>query len=57
MAQTDKVRQGDIVLYWTDNRKAARQLGWKPKTDLHSGFTRIFEWIRQNEAELRSRYV
>ena len=54
---SDKARQGDIVLYWTDNRKAAQQLDWKPKTDLRTGFVRIFDWIRENEAELRSRYV
>ena len=53
---SDKARQGDIVLYWTDNCKAEQQLGWKPKTNLRTGFTRIFEWIRENEAELRSRY-
>jgi len=57
ITQTDKARQGDIVLYWTDNRKAAEQLSWKPQIDLRTGFTRIFEWIRENEAELRSRYV
>jgi CDP-paratose 2-epimerase len=57
ITQTDKARQGDIVLYWTDNRKAAQHLGFKPQTDLRTGFTRIFEWIRQNETELRSRYV
>jgi CDP-paratose 2-epimerase len=50
-------RKGDVVLYWTDSRKAAQQLNWTPKTCLRDGFTRIFEWIRQNEAELRSRYV
>jgi CDP-paratose 2-epimerase len=54
---SEKARQGDIVLYWTDNRKAVQQLGWKPQTDLRTGFTRIFDWIRENEAELRSRYV
>jgi CDP-paratose 2-epimerase len=54
---SDKARQGDIVLYWTDNRKAAQQLGWTQKTDLRTGFGRIFDWIRENEAELRSRYV
>ena len=54
---SDKARQGDIVLYWTDNRKAAQQLDWKPKTDLRTGFVRIFDWISENEAELRSRYV
>lgn len=57
VTQTDKARQGDIALYWTDNRKAAEQLGWKPKTDLRTGFVHIFDWIRENEAELRSRDV
>ncbi len=57
IAYTDKARQADIALYWTDNRKTERQLGWKPKTDLHSGFTRIFDWIRENEKELRERYA
>ena len=54
---SDKARQGDIALYWTDNRKAAQQLDWKPKTDLRTGFVRIFDWIRENEPDLRSRYV
>ena len=54
---SDQARKGDIVLYWTDNRKASQQLGWKPKTDLRAGFQRIFEWIRENEAELRVRYA
>jgi CDP-paratose 2-epimerase len=54
---SDQPRRGDIALYWTDNRKAALQLGWKPRTDLRIGFQRIFEWIRQNETELRARYA
>jgi CDP-paratose 2-epimerase len=54
---SDQPRKGDVALYWTDNRKAASQLGWKPETDLRTGFQRIFEWIRQNEEELRARYV
>jgi nucleoside-diphosphate-sugar epimerase len=45
-----------VVLYWTDNRKASQKLAWRPKTDLRTGFVRIFDWIRENEAELRSRY-
>ena len=57
ITKTAKARQGDIVLNWTDNRKAVQQLGWKPKTYLGTGFVRIFDWIRENEAELRSRYV
>jgi CDP-paratose 2-epimerase len=55
--QTDKARQGDVVLYWTDYRKAAQHLSWKPKTHLRAGFIRIFDWIRENEKELRERYV
>jgi CDP-paratose 2-epimerase len=56
VTQSDQARQGDVVLYWTDNRKAARKFAWTPRTDLRTGFARIFGWIRENEAELRSRY-
>jgi len=56
ITQLDQDRKGDIAVYWTDNRKARQKLGWEPKTNLSSGFTGIFEWIRENEAELRSRY-
>jgi CDP-paratose 2-epimerase len=54
---SDQPRKGDIALYWTDNRKAASQLGWKPQTDLRTGFQQIFEWIGENEKELRARYA
>ena len=53
---SDQARKGDVVLYWTDNRKAAQRLHWQPKIDLSTGFRHIFDWIRQNEAELRARY-
>jgi CDP-paratose 2-epimerase len=56
ITQSDQARKGDIVLCWTNNRKATRQLGWVPVTSLRVGFTHIFDWIRENEAELRSRY-
>jgi len=57
ITQSDQPRKGDIVLYWTDNRKAAQKLHWQPRVDLCTGFTRIFEWIRANEAELRPQHV
>jgi CDP-paratose 2-epimerase len=57
ITEKPEARQGDIALYWTDNRKALGQFAWKPRTDLHTGIARIFEWIRQNEAELRLRYT
>jgi CDP-paratose 2-epimerase len=57
VTQSDEARRGDVVLYITDNRKAARHFAWQPQTDLRTGFRRIFEWIRQNEDELRVRYA
>ena len=56
ITHSEESRKGDIVLYWTDNRKALKRLGWQPTTDLRSGYTQIFDWIRENEAEFRSRY-
>ena len=57
VTHSENARQGDIVLYYTDNRKVSKRLEWNPQVDLKTGFTRIFEWIRANESELRSRYV
>lgn len=57
VTESNKARRGDIVLYWTDNRKGANRLGWKPQTNLRQGLQSIFDWIRENEAELRSRYT
>ena len=57
VTHSDQVRKGDIVLYWTDNRKAAQKLGWQPRIDLRTGFARIFDWIRTNETELRKHHV
>lgn len=54
---SDQPRKGDIAVYWTDNRKALEKLGWKPQANLHTGFLRIFDWIHEKEAELRSRYA
>jgi CDP-paratose 2-epimerase len=51
------VRAADIALYYTDNRKAERVLGWKPAVTLNKGFDLIFSWIRQHESELRARYA
>jgi CDP-paratose 2-epimerase len=53
----ETTRRADIALYYTDNRKAERTLGWKPAVILEKGFDRIFDWIRNNEAELRARYA
>ena len=36
VTQSDKVRQGDVALYFTDNRKAWQHFAWKPQTDLRA---------------------
>jgi CDP-paratose 2-epimerase len=52
----DGLRKGDLPIYFTDNRKAARRLNWQPRVSLDEGFERILSWVRANEATLRSRY-
>jgi CDP-paratose 2-epimerase len=53
----DAIRKADLPIYFTDNRKAIRDLKWQPKVTVDEGFERILEWIRKNEAALRTRYV
>jgi CDP-paratose 2-epimerase len=57
ITMSEQARKGDVVLYWTDNRKAEQRFDWRPQTDLRTGFNRIFDWIRGNEVQLRSRYA
>jgi CDP-paratose 2-epimerase len=49
-------RKADIPVYFTDNRKVEKTLGWKPQTGLDRGLQEILRWIRENEAELRALY-
>jgi CDP-paratose 2-epimerase len=53
----DAVRKGDLPIYFTDNRKGARQLDWQPSVTLDQGFDKILLWIRANEDLLRKRYA
>jgi CDP-paratose 2-epimerase len=53
----DTLRKGDLPVYYTDNRKAERQLRWKPRVTLDQGFDNILSWIRANEDKLRARYT
>jgi len=52
----DSVRKGDLPIYFTDNRKAAKRLNWQPLVSLDQGFDKILAWIRSNEDVLRRRY-
>jgi len=39
-------RPGETMNYFSDNREAARLLGWKPSVNLHSGLSRTVEFYR-----------
>lgn len=53
----DAIRKGDIVLYYTDNRKADKILGWRPAVTLDQGLGDIVKWIHTNEKQLKARYL
>jgi CDP-paratose 2-epimerase len=44
----DDWRPGDQKVYVSDIRKAARVLGWRPRTSPPAGVRRLYEWIRGN---------
>jgi CDP-paratose 2-epimerase len=56
MTHEDTPRKADTVIYVTDNRKAERTLGWKPKVSISEGLESIIKWIAKNESALSSRY-
>jgi CDP-paratose 2-epimerase len=39
-------RLGDQRIYVSDNGKAERLLGWRPRTHWESGLERLVEWLR-----------
>jgi CDP-paratose 2-epimerase len=52
----DAIRKADLPIYFTDNRKAAKAINWKPSVTIDEGFEGILAWIRANETTLRQRY-
>jgi len=57
IAVEDSARKGDLPIYFTDNRKGAKELNWTPSVNLDQGFEKILRWIRTNEDALRKRYT
>ncbi len=49
-------RPGDQFIFVADIRKAARDLGWRPKIDVRTGIERLYAWVRDHE-ELLTTYV
>jgi CDP-paratose 2-epimerase len=42
-------RPGDQRVYVSDIRRAARDLGWAPKTHAHEGLEKLYEWVGANK--------
>ena len=49
-----ETRPADLRIYITDNSKIQQEIGWKPQRNVESIFNDIFEWIKQNEPQLRN---
>lgn len=46
-------RKGDIPLYITDNTKIFNHIGWEPKRNTKSIIVDTFNWIKNNEEQLK----
>ncbi len=47
-------RPGDQKVYVSDIRRAQRDFGWTPKTDLRTGLGRLVQWVQENQRLLES---
>jgi CDP-paratose 2-epimerase len=45
---TSAIRPGDQPVFVADVRKASRELGWTPKTNVERGLKQLFDWISAN---------
>lgn len=43
-------RPGDQRVYVSDIRKATAELGWRPRTPVRAGITKLFDWINGNQS-------
>lgn len=46
-------RPGDQKVYISDIRKAKKDFGWEPKFNFSLGFSKMFNWIKENEKTLK----
>jgi CDP-paratose 2-epimerase len=46
-------RPADLRIYISDNTRILSETGWKPEKDAKAIFADIYNWIRQNESQLK----
>ncbi len=51
---SEEIRKGDMIIYFTDNRKVSSDLPWKTQVSLNQGAQRIARWIRDNRSILQN---
>jgi CDP-paratose 2-epimerase len=49
-----KQREGDIRIYITDNSKIYKNSSWRPAMSVRATMQEIYEWIQQNEMQLKN---
>ncbi len=52
----DKWRPGDQRVYYTDIRRAKKELGWSPQVDKRDGVKKLLTWAQDNMAFFRYFY-
>lgn len=50
-------RQGDVPIFITDARQVMDATGWKPQRDAVMTLTDIYQWIVENESQVRSIFI
>ena len=43
-------RPGDQKVYVSDIRLVEKELGWKPKTEVKSGISKLYAWVQKNKS-------
>lgn len=53
ISYVDEIRQGDIPIYISDNKKVMEATDWSPKIDIRTTVTEIIKWIQDNSELLK----
>ncbi|MGD0280246.1 MAG: NAD-dependent epimerase/dehydratase family protein [Smithella sp.] len=48
----DVLKKFDVLNIYLDNSRARTELSWRPKTDLHQGLSKTWEFIKKIKAEV-----